>query len=242
MDLLDQTDSDDGGSDDGGSRSSPSISLPTQQNTQPDPAPVQSSPSSGASSGAAAKSPSAHALPSSESESPSAESAASASASSASASSATAAEPTRQALSSEAGGRTSAAGWACPACTLENDEQSPLWICCGGAAAGSKGASSKSNTAGGLWMVHNYVKQLRFEGNTSGLAEVALPLITSTCMVLAIAGDDSEANPGTLVADANGTYHIERCSSPEYHCYPPFEDRACKVRRYVTCSGRYHTS
>ena len=87
----------------------------------------------------------------------------------------------------------------------------------------AEGQGASSNTAGGLWMVHNYVKQMRFEGNISGLVGVALPLIAS--MVQAIAGG-SEGSPGSLKL-VNGTYHIEHCSSPEYRCYPPFQDRAC---------------
>ena len=44
----------------------------------------------------------------------------------------------------------------------------------------AEGQGGSTNTAGGLWMVHNYVKQIRIEGNISGRVDVALPLIASS--------------------------------------------------------------
>ena len=80
------------------------------------------------------------------------------------------------------------------------------------------------NTAGGLWMAHNYVKQARFEANDTKLTHFAWPAVVK--MVQGYAGASREA-PGRLKLEG-GTYHITPCSSPEYHCYPPFESRACK--------------
>jgi hypothetical protein len=79
---------------------------------------------------------------------------------------------------------------------------------------------------GGLWMVHNYVKQARFEGNESKLTRDAWPAVAK--MVRDYAGA-TRAAPGRLKL-AGGTYHIVGCSSPEYKCYPPFQSRACSPK------------
>ena len=69
-----------------------------------------------------------------------------------------------------------------------------------------------------------YVKQARFDANTAALLRawggIVLQLIQDV--------GKSEAVPGDLHL-AEGTYHVTHCSSPEYKCYPPFEDRACKI-------------
>lgn len=78
---------------------------------------------------------------------------------------------------------------------------------------------------GGLWMIHNYVKQADFDGNSTKLINYAWPQIVSA--VVSIAGA-SEAKPGTLKLQG-AQYHIVGCSSPEYKCYPPFESRACST-------------
>ena len=74
-----------------------------------------------------------------------------------------------------------------------------------------------------LWMLHNYVKQMQFEGNSTALAGDAFRAVVSA--VRAVAGG-SKSFPGKLSL-INQTYHIVPCESPEYHCYPPFESRAC---------------
>ena len=85
---------------------------------------------------------------------------------------------------------------------------------------------------GNLWMAHNYVKQMRFEGNHTGLVHVALPLITN--LVRGIAGENASSHGSLDGPDSNGTFHIIDCSSPEYKCYPPFQNRACSPK--VDCN------
>ena len=87
--------------------------------------------------------------------------------------------------------------------------------------------SAGGNIPGGLWMIHNYVKQADFTGNTSKLSQYALPAIVAA--VKAQAGG-VERSPGSLKL-LNGTYHIVGCSSPEYHCYPPFQHLACQPKQ-----------
>ena len=78
---------------------------------------------------------------------------------------------------------------------------------------------------GGLWMVHNYVKQARFDGREDRLRQHAWGTVVGA--VKAQAGG-SRAAPGSLkLLAADGRYHIVGCSSPEYRCYPPFEALAC---------------
>jgi hypothetical protein len=86
-------------------------------------------------------------------------------------------------------------------------------------------AQKQSSIQGGLWMIHNYVKQADFDGNTSKLIDFAWPAIIDA--VKAIAGT-SETSPGSLTL-LGQQYHIVGCSSPEYKCYPPFESRACST-------------
>ena len=77
---------------------------------------------------------------------------------------------------------------------------------------------------GGLWMVHNYLKQARFDGRDDR-AQNAWGFIVDT--VKDEAGGSREA-PGKLkLLPGDGLYHIVGCSSPEYRCYDPFGKLAC---------------
>lgn len=69
-----------------------------------------------------------------------------------------------------------------------------------------------------------YVKQAKFDANTPAL------LRAWTGIVAQLVSDvgKTESAPGTLHLE-RGTYHVVHCSSPEYKCYPPFEDRACTI-------------
>ena len=78
-------------------------------------------------------------------------------------------------------------------------------------------------TDGGLWMLHNYVKQVEFEGNNTKLSTYAWDAVVKGTQAIAGA---TESEPGRLTLRGN-TYHLEGCSSPEYKCYPPFQDRMC---------------
>jgi hypothetical protein len=76
---------------------------------------------------------------------------------------------------------------------------------------------------GGLWMVHNYLKQARFDGRDDR-AQNAWGFIVGT--VKGQAGG-SRGAPGKLKLLGDGLYHIVGCSSPEYRCYDPFGKLAC---------------
>mmetsp|Transcript_164734 Transcript_164734/g.528496 ORF Transcript_164734/g.528496 Transcript_164734/m.528496 type:complete len:965 (-) Transcript_164734:486-3380(-) len=82
--------------------------------------------------------------------------------------------------------------------------------------------------AGGLWMVHDYVKQARFEGRDDLLQDEAWRRIVD--LVVDEAGMREE-QPGKLTS-INGTYHygVNTCNSPEYVCFPPFEHLACDTK------------
>lgn len=69
-------------------------------------------------------------------------------------------------------------------------------------------------TSGGLWMVHNYVKQARFDGRLDRLRDVAWGIIVDN--VAEQAGKRREEHAGSLQFNASdGLYHIVGCSSPE---------------------------
>lgn len=65
-----------------------------------------------------------------------------------------------------------------------------------------------------LWMLHNSWKQYDFEGDDVALQKVIFPALKSQV-------EKEVGTNDTLVGGANGTYHIERCSSPEYGCFAP---------------------
>ena len=87
-------------------------------------------------------------------------------------------------------------------------------------------------TAGGLWMIHQYVKQARFDGRDDRLRAHAWSTIVGAVKKQA---GSARTSPGTLKklsgTDDDGRYHIVGCSSPEYRCYPPFEELACSTTR-----------
>jgi hypothetical protein len=74
-------------------------------------------------------------------------------------------------------------------------------------------------------MWHNYIKQVRFQGNNTKLIEYGFPAIVKE--VMSQAGGKMD-QPGSLKVIGD-TYHIVGCKSPEYKCYPPFESRACST-------------
>ena len=93
----------------------------------------------------------------------------------------------------------------------------------------SHGGGYNGGKVGGLWMVHNYHKIQSFRGNLTDAADTILAMIT--------AGLPSNKTLGGLEAD--GKYHIEGCASPEYRCFPPFDDEPsrtpqCKINRDCT--------
>lgn len=73
------------------------------------------------------------------------------------------------------------------------------------------GSRLPSMTEGGLWMLHQYVKQARFDANTTALLLAWRGLVNE----LGVQAGKTEAAPGSL-HPANGTYHITHCNSPEY--------------------------
>jgi hypothetical protein len=83
---------------------------------------------------------------------------------------------------------------------------------------------------GGIWMLHNYWKIAVFDGAASATSPRSAnfrskfwPQLVGQ-LVSECGGNASK--PGKL-RKISGTYHVVGCSSPEYNCYAPFEDRMC---------------
>jgi hypothetical protein len=79
---------------------------------------------------------------------------------------------------------------------------------------------------GGIWMLHNYWKIAWFEGRQEELSKVLLPQLISE-----LKGTLGETENSTSLKLIGGTYHVVGCSSPEYNCYPPFQDRMCHTKQ-----------
>eukprot|EP00658_Telonema_sp_P-2_P046191 TRINITY_DN3430_c0_g1_i10.p1 TRINITY_DN3430_c0_g1~~TRINITY_DN3430_c0_g1_i10.p1 ORF type:complete len:700 (-),score=109.31 TRINITY_DN3430_c0_g1_i10:79-2070(-) len=108
------------------------------------------------------------------------------------------------------------------------NEQVMYWI---GAASNRPEISSPmekwfeaGNRNGGLWMAHNYIKQLRFEGDSQKLQAVGWSAIIE--LVRGQVGS-TQASPGRLTLMSDRLYHVLDCSSPEYNCYPPYASKMC---------------
>ncbi len=84
--------------------------------------------------------------------------------------------------------------------------------------------SNSSTWRPNLWMMHNYVKQAQFDGTQERLRDYAWHMVVEG--VLGVAGYSQHNTP--LTQQADGFFHVLHCSSPEYFCYPPFSDLACK--------------
>jgi hypothetical protein len=82
----------------------------------------------------------------------------------------------------------------------------------------------------GLWMVHNYMKALDAVGDVAAIAEKGFPMVVAAL-----------PKNGSMVKDpTDGFYHILHCGSPEYTCFPPFDqpgwgrDPHCKIDQDCT--------
>jgi alpha-L-fucosidase 2 len=64
-----------------------------------------------------------------------------------------------------------------------------------------------------LWMLHNSMKQYDFEGDDAALSTVIFPALKSQV--------EKQVGTNNTIVGANGTYHIDRCNSPEYGCFAP---------------------
>ena len=120
---------------------------------------------------------------------------------------------------------------SCQDYTWDMNEQVMYWI----AAASHRPEISEpmcrfieanaDKLSGGLWMLHNYVKQARFDGRKDRLLTHAFPILVSE---LSDSVGKTQSSPGSLHLDpSDGKYHVLHCGSPEYRCYEPFESLAC---------------
>eukprot|EP00041_Stephanoeca_diplocostata_P027165 m.745089 g.745089 ORF g.745089 m.745089 type:complete len:1294 (+) comp23125_c1_seq4:39-3920(+) len=81
---------------------------------------------------------------------------------------------------------------------------------------------SRGLPQGGPWFLHQYIKQLRYEGNVSELSTTGWQAVVASA--ISTVGATERSTP--LVMNES-IYHIVHCDSPEYRCYPPFASRAC---------------
>lgn len=81
-------------------------------------------------------------------------------------------------------------------------------------------------SSGGLWMLHKIVKLVQQYGLSDLLQSKVRPMLDSS-MKRAV-GTSPGDTPLKLGSD--GVYHVPHCSSPEYRCYAPFEDRSCHIQ------------
>eukprot|EP01052_Picozoa_sp_SAG31_P052944 SAG31_NODE_13326_length_876_cov_1.655084_1_plen_156_part_10 len=107
------------------------------------------------------------------------------------------------------------------------NEQVMYWL----AAASNRPAISEpmmkivegGGISGGEWMLHNYYKVAWFNGEQERLSHTLWPLLVNE--LKGVLGETENATKLKLLDD--GLYHVVGCSSPEYHCYSPFESRTC---------------
>ena len=88
-----------------------------------------------------------------------------------------------------------------------------------------------------LQVLHNYWKIAWFEGRHDELSNTLWPLLVSE--LRDTLGETENSTKLKMIGD---TYHVVGCNSPEYNCYPPFENRMChteQVRKHVlsTCTA-----
>ncbi len=75
-------------------------------------------------------------------------------------------------------------------------------------------------------VLHNYWKIAWFEGRQDELSKILWPQLISE--LKGMLGETENTTKLKLIGD---TYHVVGCSSPEYNCYPPFQDRMCHTEQ-----------
>ena len=70
----------------------------------------------------------------------------------------------------------------------------------------------KASGQGGEWMTHNYIKVLSFWGDDALLSTKGFAMVSKGLPAV-----------GSKKIEGDGYYHINGCSSPEYHCYAPYD-------------------